>query len=67
MRKVAVVNERAGWDIPSWCGACDISRAKFYTLSPQMRPRTLKLGKRHIVIESPAEYLGRLAAAQEAG
>jgi len=58
--------DRAGWSIPSYCAACDFSRASFYNLPPELRPRSIKLGKRRIIIEPPAEYLARLAAAQGA-
>ena len=58
--------DRAGWSIPSYCEACDISRATFYNLPANKRPRSLHIGKRHIVIEPPAEFLERLAAEQEA-
>ena len=58
--------DRAGWSIPSFCEVCNFSRATFYKLPESIRPRSLKLGKRHIIIEPPAEYLARLAEAQEA-
>jgi predicted DNA-binding transcriptional regulator AlpA len=58
--------DRAGWSIPSYCEACNFSRATFYNLPDDRRPRSLKIGKRHIVIEPPAEFLARLAAEQEA-
>jgi hypothetical protein len=57
---------RAGWSIPSYCDACNFSRATFYNLPDNLRPRSLKIGKRHIVIEPPGEYLARLASAQQA-
>jgi len=55
---------RAGWSIPAYCEACDFSRATFYNLPPDLRPRSIKLGKRHIIIEPPSEYLARLATTQ---
>jgi len=58
--------DRAGWSIPSYCEACNFSRATFYNLPADLRPRSLKIGKRHIIIESPSAYLSRLAEAQEA-
>ena len=53
---------RAGWAIPDWCAACSISRATFYNLS--VRPRTAHVGRRHVIIEAPGEYLRRVEAAQ---
>lgn len=52
----------AGWNIPNWCCATSISRASFYLLAH--KPRTVKLGRRTVVIESPADYLERIAQAQ---
>ena len=49
----------AGWNIPSWCAATSISRATFYLLAH--KPRTVKLGRRTVVIESPEKYLQRIA------
>jgi hypothetical protein len=56
---------RVAWPIPLYCEACDFSRATFYNLPLALRPRSVKIGKRHIIIESPADYLARLANAQE--
>ncbi len=58
--------DRAGWSISSYCEACNFSRATFYNLPHDKRPRSLKIGKRHIVIEPPSEFLARLATEQEA-
>jgi predicted DNA-binding transcriptional regulator AlpA len=52
----------AGWNIPDWCSATTIARATFYTL--EHRPRTVKIGRRTVVIESPTNYLERIAQAQ---
>jgi hypothetical protein len=53
----------AGWTIPAWCEATSISRASFYLLAK--RPETVKLGRRTVVIESPATYLARIASLQK--
>lgn len=55
---------RAGWSIPEFCAACNFSRGTFYNLTDELRPRQIKILKRTIVIEPPAQYLARLAAAQ---
>lgn len=56
---------RAGWTIPNWCSATSISRATFYLLA--QRPRTIKLGRRTVIIESPEAYLQRMAESQLGG
>ena len=66
MDATTALAQRAGWDIPSYCEACNFSRATFYNLPVDTRPRSIKIGKRHIIIEPPSEYLARLAVAQEA-
>ena len=67
MRAVATkTTEPAGWSIPAFCASCNFSRASFYNLPDELRPRSVKLGKRHIIIEAPSEYLARLAMTQEA-
>ena len=53
----------AGWNVPDWCAATSISRASFYLLA--QKPRTVKLGRRTVVIESPQAYLQRIAELSE--
>lgn len=51
----------AGWRVAEWSRAATISRAGFYLLPAEHRPRAVKIGKRHIIIESPADWLQRMA------
>ncbi len=53
--------QQAGWSIPEWCRAVGISRASYYNLPPGQQPRTAHIGRRHIVIEAPADFLNRIA------
>jgi len=53
--------ERAGYDIPAWCAAVGISRATFYKLDGELKPVSVKIGKRHLIVERPADYMARLA------
>jgi hypothetical protein len=50
-----------GWRVAEFARAIRISRAGFYLLPPEHRPRAVKIGKRHIIIESPADWLRRMA------
>lgn len=52
----------AGLSIVEWCHSTSISRAGFYLL--KHKPRTVKLGRRTVVIESPHAYLQRIAETQ---
>jgi len=64
MKANSAVNlNAAGWSIPAWCAATSISRASFYLL--HHKPRTVKLGRRTVVIEPPDIYLLRVAEAQQ--
>lgn len=56
---------RAGYSIPDWCAAVGISRASFYNLPSELQPKSVKLGRRHIVTEKPEAYLERVSAAQQ--
>lgn len=62
-REIAPV-QRAGFSINEYCAAIDLCRASFYNIEPELRPRSVLIGRRRIIIEPPAEYLARLAAAQ---
>ncbi len=64
MQLETIAADRAGWSIPAFCAACNFSRASFYNIPGDLRPRSVKLGKRHIIIEHPAAYLARLAQTQ---
>ena len=57
--------EPAGYNIIDWCRAVGIGRSKFYYLPPEELPRSVRLGKRTVIIlESPHDYLERMAAQQ---
>ena len=61
MRKSNVVTlAQAGYPIAAWCEAANISRATFYALPHEIKPSTVKVGKRRIVIEAPGDFLRRV-------
>ena len=64
--KKTVPAEQAGYAPADWCRRTSISRAKLYALPSNLQPRSVKLGRRRIIIEDPAAYLARLAQSQEA-
>ncbi len=57
--------KQAGFNLTEWCELTSISRPKLYTLPTDLRPKIIKVGRRTIVIEAPADYLKRVAATQE--
>jgi hypothetical protein len=56
--------QKSGFTIKEFCASIGISIAKFYILHDDLKPRTVKLHGRVIVIESPAAYLSRMAELQ---
>ena len=66
MSKSSNVTERAGWPPGTWCRDASISRALYYRLPPNQQPHSVKIGKRRVIRESPAAWLARMAAEQEA-
>lgn len=50
---------QVGWSIEEWCNATTICRASFYLL--KTRPHLVKLGRRTIITEAPADYLARIS------
>jgi hypothetical protein len=57
--------EQAGFAIPSWCRAVGIGVSSFYQLGAELRPASVKVGDRRLVIESPQAYLQRIASQQQ--
>lgn len=55
---------RAGWPLRAWCASANVSVATYYTLKDGIRPKSVKLGKRRIIIEAPADWLRRMAEAE---
>jgi len=58
---------QAGYHVAAWCRSVGIGRATFYVLAPHLRPRSVLLGGRRLIIEAPAAYLQRVAAMQAGG
>ncbi len=53
--------EVAGYSVSRWTAAVGIGRATYYTMSPEHRPQSVKIGVRHIIIETPGDWLARMA------
>lgn len=57
---------QAGFSPSEFCALVSISRSRLYSLPESLRPRSLRLGRRRIIVERPEAYLARLAQSQEA-
>jgi hypothetical protein len=53
----------AGFRPEPWARAAGISRSGYYTLPPDTRPRSVTVGRRRIITESPADWLARIGGA----
>lgn len=58
---------RAGWLLRPWCDSASICPATLYNLPTELRPISIKLGKRRIITESPADWLRRMKSAEVGG
>ena len=57
---------RAGWPVGDFADAAGVSRALIYTLPKEIWPRSVKIGKRRLITEQPADWLRRVGQATEA-
>ena len=53
----------AGRSVETFVKEAGISRATLYALIPECAPRFTKIGGKRLIIESPADWLERIAAA----
>ena len=56
---------RAGWHVDPWCRSAGVSRVTVYTLPPDQRPESIKIGRRRLIIESPDAWLRRVGVRDE--
>ena len=56
--------KKAGYKLNPWLKAAGFGRNTFYTMSPEMRPKNVKINKSLIIFESPEDYLARRADEQ---
>ena len=55
--------ERAGFSIPEWGKAANLGRSTVYGLINEKRIRTVKVGRRTIILTSPKDFLESVAEA----
>jgi hypothetical protein len=59
-------NTRAGYHVRDFLPLVGFSRTTLHLLPPELRPHSVRFGRRIIIIEEPVAYLARVAAAQAA-
>lgn len=52
----------AGYPVATWAPAAGIGRATYYTLPDDLKPQSVLIGTRRVIIEAPADWLKRIAA-----
>ena len=61
-------SEKHGWSIPDWCDATSLGRTKTFELISNGSIRSIREGRRRIIITSPADYFNaKFSEALEAG
>lgn len=53
----------AGYRPDPWAQAAGFSRQQYYALTPDIKPRSIKIGGMRIITESPADWLARIGGA----
>ena len=53
----------AGFHVDPWCRAAGISRPTYYSLPEAAKPRSVKVGDRRLILETPAAWLERIEQA----
>jgi len=65
MKKVESIQPgQAGFRIKQFARACGFSVRTFYELPEEQQPKSVKMGRARIIVESPREYLERMATVQ---
>ncbi|MCW5624168.1 MAG: hypothetical protein KIT73_05570 [Burkholderiales bacterium] len=55
---------KAALSVNEFCHAIGIGHSSFYEMPADQQPLTVRIGRRRLVVESPTDYLERLAGAQ---
>ena len=58
------VTPPAGFRLNDWLRLVGYGRSTYYSLPPELKPASVKIGAAVVIIEAPVDYLARLAARQ---
>lgn len=61
----AIPSGEAGFRVKDFVRACGIGRTAYYTLPEDQKPKSVRIGRSVVIVETPVEFLRRLAAIQE--
>lgn len=65
-KKQAPPPQRAGWRKRHWCESASIGLSTYDDLQDDLKPRSIKIGRRLVITESPADWLERINQAAPA-
>lgn len=54
----------AGWHVSQFYKAAGTSKTVMYTMPKHLRPESVAIGRRRIIIDHPADWLRRMKAAE---
>jgi len=49
------------WPLDQWLASTSSARSSYYEWDPETRPKTVRVGRRRLVVESPSDWLRRMA------
>ena len=58
------MQDRAFWRVRRWCAEAEVCSTKFYKLPVEQRPLTTVIGGMPVIVESPRDWVLRLAREQ---
>lgn len=64
MPKTTFPATKAGFRVSEFTAACGMGRRTFYDLPPELAPKSIKIGYSRIIVETPQQYLSRIAELQ---
>ena len=59
-------SDKAGWTHDEYGPLVGVHRSTLYALPKELRPESIKIRGKRVIVEHPKDYLRRLAAAQKA-
>jgi len=64
IKTVSNQREAVAWKFGSFARTIDKSRSWLYALPPNLQPQSIKFGRNRLIVESPQDFLRRLAGHQ---
>lgn len=59
----ANLSGKAALELGEWCRATNVSRATYYATPDEKKPATVRIGRKLLILETPADWLARMREA----